>query len=133
MKKGDILKKLRAFPLDPDGYWVVAGAAMVLYGIREETADIDLGCTPKTADRLEKAGYPYRKTRNGRRWFIIGDDIEIFEDWLFDRVVSVEGVPIISIQGLIELKRDLGREKDLVDLERIEQYLAARTEDPEKS
>ena len=133
MKKDDIAAKLRAFSLDPDGYWVVAGAAMVLYGIKEETADIDLGCTTETADRLEKAGYPYRKTRDGRRWFKIGDDIEIFEEWLFDRVVSVEGVPVISIRGLIKLKRDLGREKDLRDLERIERYLAARTDDPEKS
>ena len=133
MKKDDVLAKLRAFPVDPSGYWVVAGAAMVLYGIKEETADIDLGCTQKTADRLEADGYLYRKTRDGRRWFRIGGDIEIFEGWLFDRVVSVEGVPVISIQGLIELKRDLGRDKDLRDLERIERYLAARTDEPEKT
>lgn len=134
MKKADILAKLRTFPLDPGGYWVAAGAAMVLYGIKEETADIDLGCTSETADRLEAQGYLYRKTRNGRRWFRIGDDIEIFEGWLFDRVVSIEGVPVISIEGLIELKRDLGREKDLKDLARIERYLAARngSDDPEK-
>ena len=125
MKKNDILEKLRAFPLDPDGYWVVAGAAMVLYGIREETTDIDLGCTHKTADRLEAEGYPPQRMRNGKRRFGIGD-FEIFEDWLFDRVVSVDGVPVISKQGLIELKRELGREKDLRDLERIEQHLAAR-------
>ena len=129
MKKGDILAKLRAFPVDPGGYWVVAGAAMVLYGIREETADIDLGCTHKTADRLEAEGYSPQRMRDGTRRFLIGE-IEIFEGWLYDRVVSVEGVPVISIQGLIELKRELGREKDLRDLGLIERYLAARMDGP---
>ena len=113
MTKDDILAKLRAFPCDPGGYWVVAGAAMVLHGIKEETADVDLGCTAETADRLEADGYPYRRTRDGHRWFKIGGDIEIFEGWLYDTIVSVGGVPVISIQGLIQMKRELGREKDL--------------------
>ena len=80
MKKAEILAKLNAFPYPPEDYWVITGAAMVLYGIREETADIDLGCTPKLADRLEAEGYLYQITPGGNRWFKLGGRWEVFEN-----------------------------------------------------
>ncbi len=40
MDKQALLKHLSQFPYDRNEYWVVAGAAMVLYGIKEQTADI---------------------------------------------------------------------------------------------
>lgn len=119
MKKADIDARLREFPYDPGEYWVLAGGAMVLYGLREETADLDLGCTPKLADRLEAEGFPCRVTDDGNRRFRLGGDLEIFENWLYDRVVPVDGLPVISLRGLLELKRRLGREKDRRDVELI--------------
>ena len=50
MNKHEIMETIRSFPYDPKDYWVVAGAAMVLYGFREEASDIDLGCTTEMAD-----------------------------------------------------------------------------------
>ena len=122
MKKDEIIKRLRELPYDPAGYWVITGGAMVLYGFRDETGDIDLGCTKELADRLEKDGYLTDRYEDGRREFHIGEEIEIFEDWLCDKVGSVEGVPVISVRGLIEMKRSLGREKDLRDIELINKH-----------
>ena len=45
MRKPDILARLRALPWDPKEYWLITGGAMVLYGLREWTHDVDLGCT----------------------------------------------------------------------------------------
>ena len=123
MKKNDIIEKLRALPYDPAGYWVITGGAMVLYGFREETHDIDLGCTKELADRLEADGYLMDRYEDGRREFHIGEEIEIFEDWLCDTVDAVDGVPVISVRGLIEMKTSLGREKDLRDIELIREKL----------
>ena len=122
MNRSDIKEKLRAFPYDPAEYWVVAGGAMVLYGLRAETADLDLGCTASLAERLAAEGVPCRRTADGKRWFRYGDDMEIFEDWLYDRVVPVEGVPVVSLEGLLEMKRRLGREKDEDDIRLITEY-----------
>ena len=47
-----------------------------------------------------------------------------FENWLFDTVDHVDGIPVISVQGLIEMKKDLGREKDLRDIALINDFLA---------
>ena len=123
MRKPDIIEKLRAFPYDPSEYWVITGGAMVLYGIRAETSDIDLGCTSNMADQLEAAGYLYQKTSDGNRWFKIGSDIEVFENWVNDTVALIDGIPVISIPGLITMKQRLGREKDIRDIGLINNYL----------
>ena len=124
MNKNDILEQLNAFPYGHSGYWIVAGGAMVLYGIREETADIDLGCTPKLADLLERDGYLVRRTESGNRYFRYGDHIEISENWLYDTFTEVEGIQTISIKGLLEMKHYLGRDKDLRDIELIHKFMA---------
>ena len=124
MKKAEMIEKLKAFPYDPAEYWVITGGAMVLYGIREESSDIDLGCTAGLANQLEQEGYLHKVTDDGNRWFKLGEDIEVFENWLFDTVDHVDGIPVISVQGLIEMKKDLGREKDLRDIALINDFLA---------
>ncbi len=129
MKKADILAALAAFPYSKEDYWVITGGAMVLYGIREETHDIDLGCTEKMADTLEAEGFLHRVMPDGYRWFKLGGDIEVFENWLCDTVVSVDGVPVVSIDGLIAMKQKLGREKDLRDICLIHEYLKDRFAD----
>lgn len=124
MNKNEILSRLSAFPYDPKEYWLVAGAAMVLYAFREETADIDLGCSLPLADRLEADGFLYRFTPDGNRWFRFGEHIEIFENWLVDGVTTVGDLQVITPEGLIAMKERLGREKDIRDVKRIREALA---------
>ena len=124
MTKADILEKLRALDWPAEDYWVVAGGAMVLHGLRPETHDIDLGCTAARADALQAAGMPCKVMEDGSgRWFKVSEDIEVFENWLMDRVELVDGVPVISLRGLREMKAALGREKDLRDIALIDTFL----------
>ena len=124
MTRADILERLRALDWPADEYWLVAGGAMVLYGLRAETHDLDLGCTTARADALEAAGVPFEEMSDGSgRWFSVSGDVEVFENWLMDRVELVDGVPVVSLNGLREMKRALGREKDLRDVARIDAFL----------
>ena len=123
MYKAEILEQLDRFPYDRHEYWVLTGAAMVLYGIRSQTADIDLGCTAQMADQLEAAGYLYKRTSDGKRWFRYGPSLEIFEDWLADGTVIRDGFRLISLPGLLKIKQELGREKDLKDIALIRQFM----------
>ena len=43
-------------------------------------------------------------------------DREIFENWKCGFIEYIEGVPVLSIDGLIEMKQELGREKNLKDI-----------------
>lgn len=92
---------------------------MVLYGLRKQTSDIDLGCTSELADFLQEKGFPVEQLPDGTRKIVVAEDVEIFENWLEDRVERFEGIPVISIQGLIWMKRALGREKDFRDIQLI--------------
>ena len=128
MDRRAIIEKLSAFPYDRGEYWVLTGGAMVLYGVRPETGDIDLGCSRALADRLEADGYLCGRRDNGRRRFRCGAEIEIFEEWLYDRTETVEGFRVISLQGLIEMKTALGREKDLRDIALIRSFQTGKGE-----
>ena len=98
----------------------------MLYRLRESTADIDLGCTRRLADQLEQAGFPTERMPDGTRKICYAPDIEIFEDWLYDTVIEEDGIPVITLAGLIEMKKVLGREKDWRDIRLIEAYLTAK-------
>ena len=123
MNKQDIIARLEALNLPRNDYWLITGTAMVMYGLRDITHDIDMGCTSVLADALAAQGYPCTVTKDGRRKIVIGEDIEIFEGWLCDTVQLVENIPVISLKGLTEMKRTLGRDKDLRDIALIEAYL----------
>lgn len=126
MDKAQLLQKLTLMNLPPTEYWLVAGGAMVLYGLRETTADLDLGCTTSLADELERRGCPTFRMEDGTRRISLNDQCELFENWLYDRVEMIEGVPVISLQGLLTMKKRLGREKDRADIEKIQLALLER-------
>lgn len=119
LDKKQIIARLEELHLDDTKYWVITGGAMALYGLREQTSDIDLGCTSDLADLLQQEGFPVERMPDGTRKIVVAEDVEIFENWLEDKVEKFEGVPVISIQGLIEMKRALGREKDFGDIQLI--------------
>ena len=119
LDKKQIIARLEELNLDDTKYWVITGGAMVLYGLREQTSDIDLGCTSNLANLLQQEGFPVERMPDGTRKIVVEEDVEIFENWLENKVERFEGVPVISIQGLIEMKRALGREKDFRDIQLI--------------
>lgn len=119
LDKKQIIARLEELHLDDTKYWLITEGAMALYGLREQTSDIDLGCTSDLTDLLQQEGFPVERMPDGTRKIVVAEDVEIFENWLEDKVERFEGVPVISIQGLIEMKRALGREKDFRDIQLI--------------
>ncbi|MBQ2061930.1 MAG: hypothetical protein II458_04570 [Oscillospiraceae bacterium] len=130
MKKEDIIAELGEFKYSMDGFWLITGAALVLFGIREETEDIDMGCTTEAANRLEADGHLYKVMEDGNRWFKINSDIEILENWLYDSVELHDGYPVMSLRGIREMKQHLGREKDLRDIRLIDAFISRNLSGP---
>ena len=124
LTREDIIEALREAAFDRNEYWVAAGAAMVLYGIKDTAGDIDLGCTTPMADQLERSGCPAETLPDGTRKIVFSRRIELFENWIEDKVLFVEGFPVVSIEGIIKMKEKLGREKDLEDIRLIKEHLA---------
>ena len=126
MNRAELIERVKALPFPKEDYWVITGGAMALYGLREKTHDIDLGCTSRLADELEQQGAEVSIRKDGTRKLVLDGDVEIMENWLYDRVETVEDIPVISLKGLKEMKLSLGREKDLRDVALIDAYLASR-------
>ena len=126
MNRAELIERVKALPFPKEDYWVITGGAMVLYGLREQTHDIDLGCTSRLADELEQQGAEVSIRKDGTRKLVLDGDVEIMENWLYDRVETVEDIPVISLKGLKAMKLSLGREKDLRDVALIDAYLASR-------
>lgn len=118
--KQSLIQRIKALPFPETEYWVMAGGAMVLHGFRPLTHDIDLGCSTLLADELEREGYPVLRCDDGSRKIRYSEDIEIFENWLEGTVEIISGVRVVSVDGLIKMKKKLGREKDFADIALIE-------------
>lgn len=118
--KQSLIQRLKELSLPEKEYWVVAGGAMVLHGFRPQTRDIDLGCSTLLADKLEQRGYPVSRCDDGTRRISYSEGIEIFENWLEGAVEIMSGIPVVCVDGLVQMKKKLGREKDLADIALIE-------------
>lgn len=118
--KYSLIRQLEKLPFSKRDYWVVAGSAMVLHGFRSQTYDIDLGCSTLLADKLEKQGYAILRCKDQNRKILYSENIEIFENWIEGTVEIINGIPVVCVNGLIQMKKKLGREKDLVDIALIE-------------
>ncbi len=117
--KYSLLQRLKELSFSEKEYWVIAGGAIVLHGFRPQTHDIDLGCSTHLADKLEQQGYMVSRCDDGTRKILYSENIEIFENWIEGSVEIISGVPIVCVDGLIEMKKKLGRKKDLADIELI--------------
>jgi len=98
----------------------VAGGAMVLHGFRPQTHDIDLGCSTRLADELERQGFAVTRCDDGSRKISYSENIEIFENWIDGKVTFISGVPVVCADGLLQMKKKLGRDKDLADIVLLE-------------
>lgn len=120
MDKITIISKVKALNFDVNEYWVIAGAALVLHNLRKETADIDLACTRKLFQELLLQGHIAEKNELGYRKISLSNDIEIFEEWSADGTVFIDDIPTSNLKRLKEMKIQMGRDKDILDLKLIE-------------
>lgn len=120
MDKITIISKVKALNFDVNEYWVIADAALVLHNLRKETADIDLACTRKLFQELLLQGHIAEKNELGYRKISLSNDIEIFEEWSADGTVFIDDIPTSNLKRLKEMKIQMGRDKDILDLKLIE-------------
>lgn len=122
-QKETIKASISALPFNPEDYCVITGTALVMHGVKAETKDIDISCSKKAFRALTDQGFPIKQGAFARK-VIYSDDVEIFEDWHKGDIITIEGIPVASLESVIVMKKQLGREKDLDDIAKIEACLA---------
>lgn len=124
MTKEQIHRTVKALPLSAESYWLVMGAALVMHGIREETRDIDIGCTPEAFDALIKLGYHATTSRSGLRKLSLSTGVTVYEGFYTQDIICIDGVPVSDLTSIKRIKAFFGRKKDLADVEQINLHLA---------
>ena len=123
LTREDIRRHLAESGLDLSRCWLTAGGALIFYGLRTVTADIDMGCTSSLADELEAAGYLSERGEEGHRRFHLPGCVDLSENWAEGTVTMMDGVPVVSLEDVLVLKCALGREKDQADIAAIQRLL----------
>ncbi len=123
MKGLEELKKMN-FPINQ--FAIFGSGPLGIRGIRDSN-DIDLIVKDNLWEELLKK---YTISKNKHNAIIIGN-IEIFNNWLpfkdinvlIDSADIIEGFRFVKLEYVLEWKKFLGREKDLIDIKLIENYL----------
>lgn len=123
MNKIEIYKKLQKLNLDKNEYCVFSGAVMVIYGLRDDTPDIDLYVSEKLFKELNKK-YDLKPLENIPGYFKLDNNTDITIVNLKDyKIVDIDGYPTLSLEDILAFKKSLNREKDQKDVELITSYL----------
>ena len=121
--KENIIEAIKGLGLEDKKYIVYMGGSLCVRGIRN-TNDIDLGVEAEDFERLKKRfNKLYTISIMGYGKFEINTEngtIEIFkaEDF-YDKIENVDGVWCQKLDEIIKMKKYFGREKDLKDIELI--------------
>lgn len=118
MNKREFLSRLDSYKLPTYQYVILAGGAMLMHGLRKETADINIAVSEQLAEelhlkRIKPTEYGVYKYRDGLEISIgINDiDYEEYEEHLVQTMSSV-----------LRAKHRLNRPKDQKDIEVLVDY-----------
>lgn len=124
MNKVDVLKRVDSLNLDYNDYCIISGGALVLYGIRPETEDVDIFINENGFNKLKEKYEIISKEYKYKDLYGIGSDVELLLRE-FDRsiVYEIDGYPVLKLEEVLKWKVDNHRDKDLKDIELIRNYL----------
>ena len=124
MNKQEIIEKLKQYKFDKSNYIVISGAAMVLLGIKDKTSDIDIATTQDYNDYLvDNYNVTFEKINEYNESVYFIDNIVNFAvTYYSDKKEYVEDIPVQNVNDILRLKKRLNREKDKIDIEKLEEY-----------
>ncbi len=122
MNKAEYLRQLDELGLDKSRYCIIAGGVMLLHGLKDSTADIDLKAQPDYFDEL-KARFDFKKSpKPYPDLYELSDTVEIARR-AFDKVKMIDGYPTEPLEQVLAWMKENHRSKDREKIRIIEEYL----------
>ena len=123
MNRIEYLKKLDELKLDKNRYCIISGGIMLLYGLREETEDIDIRIRPDYFEEL-KQRFKFKKSSKLDNLYELSNEIEVrVLDYDDSNIEMYDGYPVWKLELQLEWFKEHNREKDKKKIKIIEEYL----------
>ena len=124
MNREEIIEKLKEYNFDKNKYIVISGAAMVLLGIKSKTHDIDIAVKEDYKDYLvDNYNVTFdRMNEYNEPVYFIDNIVNFAVTYYSDKKEYVEDIPVQNVNDILRLKKRLNREKDKIDIEKLEEY-----------
>jgi len=118
MTKEDIINLLKQYNLNSHKYIVISGAAMVLYGLKEKTADVDIAVDKEYYEYLlNNYNCTFDKINEyGVKVYFIDNIINFSTTYYDSNFIIIDNIKVQSIEDILILKQKLNREKDKKDI-----------------
>jgi hypothetical protein len=128
----ELFKRVKSLNLPVGEYAIFGGGPMGIRNLRE-MHDIDIIASDRLFDEYtDKQGWRLKEIYGYRDW-LKNDELEIemgrdwHEGWGVEKMIKeadiIDGLPFVKLEYLIEWKKFFRREKDLKDIELIEEFL----------
>lgn len=126
MTKEEFLERLDGLGLDKSKFCIISGGVMLMYGLREQTEDIDIKMGQDYFDEINDK-FPTRKSPKYDYLYEIADNIEVaVQEFIPEDVVEIDGFLVETLELQLQWKLKNGRAKDQPDIEKIQKYLQSR-------
>lgn len=124
-----IIERVRAIGLPEDDLVVIGSGLLDAWGLRP-AGDIDLVVSQQLFDKLDQSGI-YQKGSKYNETYLKNADRDIWLSWgegndfafLKSQAIMIDGMMFVNPNFLIKHKRRRGTQKDLSDIQLLEQYL----------
>lgn len=129
MNREEFLTRLDSLNLDKQRYCILSGGVMLLYGLRDTTADIDIKVRPDYFEEL-KTKFTLSKSPKYPNLYELGDDVEVaVRDYDDKDVRVVLDHPVESLELTLQWMLEHNRPKDQEKIKIIENYLKEKNEE----
>lgn len=129
MNRKELIAALESLPFDKDKYVVISGGALVLYGILEDTEDVDIKMAPNIFGQYRKEGCKFEKTNKYDYLYRLIDPAKEFEvevavqDYSPTDVETVSGFTVVSLKTQLVWMLKNNRTKDQCKIQLIRERL----------
>lgn len=129
MNKEEFLKRLDELNLDKNRYCIISGGAMLLYGLKETTNDLDIQVSKDYFDELNERLDLKLSTRYDYVYELNDYTDIVLREIDYNYVEYVDGYPVESLEKELEWRIQSGRDKDKEVIDKIQAYLNKKKED----
>lgn len=133
MRIKEFLEKVEQLELPQSDFYILGGGALLLYGFREEAKDIDLCISMELFHKLiwEKRIHPEMKNDSGFYPLDLDRGVEVVPNLKSDFKCVKAGIyNVENLRQILMFKQKRKEEKDVKDIDKIENYLQLNPDYP---